>query len=143
MDYFTGNQFLTLNDYKNIEIYQNQNAAGIGGIGGIGGIDEISDFFQSGGALPSLGITVCIGILLLYISITIVVIVYYNKNKTNNIPKNEVFKKNSLFVLLMIIFSAGIFSSIHIASTTNQILLFSSILCAIGLSTDGIFYFAI
>ncbi len=137
MDYFTGNQFLTLNDYKNIEIYQNQNA------GSIGGIEEISDFFQLGGALPSLGITVCIGILLLYISITIVVIVYYNKNKTNNVPKNEVFKKNSLFVLLMIIFSAGIFSSIHIASTTNQILLFSSILCAIGLSTDGIFYFAI
>jgi hypothetical protein len=128
MDYLTGNQFLTLNDYKNIEIFQNEN---------------YNQDYQIGGGPSSLDLTICIGIMLLYISITILVIVYFNKNKTNGMEKNDIIKKNSLFVLMMIIFSAGIYSSIHIGTTTNQILLFSSVLCAIGLSTNGIFYFSI
>ncbi len=134
MDYLTGNQFLTLNDYKNIEIFQNEN---------YNQDYQNNQDYQIGGGPSSLDLTICIGIMLLYISITILVIVYFNKNKTNGMEKNDIIKKNSLFVLMMIIFSAGIYSSIHIGTTTNQILLFSSVLCAIGLSTNGIFYFSI
>ncbi len=135
MDYLTGNQFLTLNDYKNIEFFQNEQ------YNQIGGEPSSTDIAICIGILILyVALTICIGMMLLYISITILVIVYFNKNKTNGMEKNDIIKKNSLFVLMMIIFSAGIYSSIHIGTTTNQILLFSSVLCAIGLSTDGIFY---
>ncbi len=125
MDYLTGNQFLTLNDYKNIEKNQNEYN------------------FQIGGEVSTLQITVCIGIVLLYMSITILVIVYFNKNKTNGMEKNDIIKKNSLFVLLMIIFSACIYSSMYIEDVFNKFLLISSMIGILGLSTSGIFYFAL
>jgi hypothetical protein len=122
MDYLTGNQFLTLNDYKNIEFFQNE------------------QYNQIGGEPSSTDIAICIGILILYVALTILTMVYFNKNKTSNMSKNEIINKNGLFVLLTIIFILGILSSLWIGNTTIQISLISGLLCAIGLSTDGIFY---
>ena len=83
---------------------------------------------------------ICIGMLILYLGFTILTIVYFNNNKTSDMSKSEIIKKNGLFVLLMVIFGAGIFSSMFIGNTTEQILYISGLLCAIGLSTNGIFY---
>ncbi len=122
MDYLTGNQFLTLNDYKNIEFFQNE------------------QYNQIGGEPSSTDIAICIGILILYVALTILTMVYFNKNKTSNMSKNDIINKNGLFVLLTIIFILGILSSLWIGNTTIQISLIAGLLCAIGLSTDGIFY---
>lgn len=122
MDYLTGNQFLTLNDYKNIEFFQNE------------------QYNQIGGELANIDIAICVGILILYVALTILTMVYFNKNKTSNMSKNEIINKNGLFVLLTIIFILGILSSLWIGNTTIQISLIAGLLCTIGLSTDGIFY---
>jgi hypothetical protein len=97
-------------------------------------------YHQIGGEPSPYNIAICVGILLVYLSLTILTIVYFNKNKTSNLSKNEIFNKNGLFVALMLPFIGGIISTIWIGDNTIQIAIFSSLLCAIGLITGGIFY---
>ena len=117
--------FLTLTDYKNIDFFQNE---------------QYNQSYLIGGEISNTDKAICISMLIVYIALTILTIVYFNKNKTSDMPKSEIIKKNLLFVLLLLIFGAGIFSSMWIGKNTEQISLISGLFSAIGLSTNGIFY---
>ena len=104
--------FLTLTDYKNIDFFQNE---------------QYNQSYLIGGEISNTDKAICISMLIVYIALTILTIVYFNKNKTSDMPKSEIIKKNLLFVLLLLIFGAGIFSSMWIGKNTEQISLISGL----------------